>query len=113
MNKKIVVLLLATLIFAPVYPTEAQQAGKIPRIGVLAFWSRILPWRGFSYRACSLARCAEVVTLKHKSWKPGEVTPERAHQWNLLTGNDKPVNGYRFMVRMETSWKHTPPSHRF
>jgi putative ABC transport system substrate-binding protein len=43
MNKKIVVLLLATLIFAPVYPTEAQQAGKIPRIGVLFIGGRNQP----------------------------------------------------------------------
>jgi putative ABC transport system substrate-binding protein len=34
-NKKIFVLLLTTLTLASVYPTEAQQGGKVPRIGVL------------------------------------------------------------------------------
>jgi hypothetical protein len=29
----------------------------------LAVWSRILPWSRFSHRVCSLASCAEVVTI--------------------------------------------------
>ena len=36
MNKKIVVSLLATLIFASVHLAEAQQAKKVPRIGYLS-----------------------------------------------------------------------------
>ena len=43
MNKKIVVLLLAALTLASVYPTEAQQAGKVPRIGVLFIGDRNQP----------------------------------------------------------------------
>ena len=40
MNKKIVVSLLATLILASVHLAEAQQAKKVPRIGILAAQSR-------------------------------------------------------------------------
>jgi putative ABC transport system substrate-binding protein len=43
MNKKIVVLLLAALTLASVYPTEAQQPGKVPRIGVLFIGGRNQP----------------------------------------------------------------------
>ena len=43
MNKKIMVFMLATLTLASVYPTEAQQAGKVPRIGVLFIGGRNQP----------------------------------------------------------------------
>ena len=43
MNKKIMVFMLATLTLTSVYPTEAQQAGKVPRIGVLFIGGRNQP----------------------------------------------------------------------
>jgi len=43
MNKRTIVALLISLALASVHPTEAQQAGKIYRIGVLFFGSRNQP----------------------------------------------------------------------
>jgi len=60
---------------------EAQQAGRMKKIGVLqqyasitpkwvsslALGSRILSWDRFSHRACSLASCAELATVRGPS----------------------------------------------
>ena len=35
MKRKIIVLALYAMLFAPSFPVEAQQAGKVPRIGLL------------------------------------------------------------------------------
>ena len=42
MSKKIIVLALCSMLFAPCFPAQAQQPTKIPRIGYLRWF---LPFR--------------------------------------------------------------------